>query len=106
LVELAVSVTNEGPMQAAEVIQVYLEPPGLRLERPRRLLVAFQWLMLQPGETRRVKLAISLRCLACFDSEQDTFVLEEGAHRLVVARHADDPGQAVLLELEAMVLGP
>jgi beta-glucosidase len=106
LVELAVSVTNEGPMQAAEVIQVYLEPPGLRLERPRRLLVAFQWLMLQPGATRRVKLAISLRCLACFDSEQDTFVLEEGAHRLVVARHADDPGQAVSLELEAMVLGP
>ena len=105
-VELAVSVRNDGLMQAAEVVQVYLEPPGLRLERPRRQLVAFQRVMLQPGETQRLTLAIPLRRLACFDPEQDAFVVEEGMHRLVVARHADDPGQAVTLELEAMLLGP
>ncbi|MFO0017087.1 MAG: beta-glucosidase [Synechococcaceae cyanobacterium] len=105
-VELSVSVINEGAMPAAEVVQVYLEPPGLRMERPRRLLVAFQRWMLQPGETQRLTLSIPLRRLACFDPDGDAFVLEQGLHRLVVACHADDPGQAVTLELEAMELGP
>jgi hypothetical protein len=33
-------------------------------------------------------------------------VLEGGEHRLVVGGHAEDPGQAVSLELPAAVLGP
>ena len=76
------------------------------MERPQRLLVAFQRLMLQPNETQRLTLSIPLRRLACFDPDADAFVLEKGGHRLVVARHADAPGEAVMLELEAMQLGP
>ncbi len=105
-VELAVSVTNEGEMDAAEVVQVYLEPPGLLLERPLRTLVAFQRLDLPAGGQRRVVLTVPPRRLACFDPERDAFVLEAGLHRLVVARHAEDPGQAVCVELQAAVLGP
>lgn len=105
-VELAVSVSNEGLIEAAEVLQVYLEPPGLRLERPRRTLVAFQRLTLQPGERQRLSLSIAMRRLACFDPACDAFVLEKGRHRLVVARHADDPGLVVELQLEAALLGP
>jgi beta-glucosidase len=105
-VELAVSVTNVGEMDGAEVVQVYLEPPGLLLERPQRMLAAFQRLHLCAGEERRLVLTIPLRQLACFDPQQDAFVLEAGVHRLVVASHAEDPGQAVSLELQAAVLGP
>jgi len=105
-VELAVSVINAGAMEAAEVVQVYLEPPGLLLERPRRTLAAFERLPLHPGEQRRLSLRIPLRQLACFDPQRDAFVLEAGVHRLVVARHAEDPGEAVSLELQAAVLGP
>jgi beta-glucosidase len=105
-VELTLTVRNEGPMEAAEVIQVYLEPPGLLLERPRRTLVAFQRLSLPAGERRRQALIIPLRQLACFDPPRDAFVLEGGMHQLVVASHAQDPGQAVCLELLATVLGP
>jgi beta-glucosidase len=105
-VQLSVSVVNEGSVQAAEVVQVYLEPPGLRLERPRRMLVAFQRLELQPGERRRLTFPIALRRLACFDPDVDGFVLEQGLHRLVVARHADDPGLVVGVMLEATLLGP
>jgi beta-glucosidase len=105
-VQLAVTVSNEGTMAAAEVVQVYLEPPGLRLERPRRTLVGFQRLMLQPGERQRLTLTIALRRLACFDPDVDAFVLEAGLHRLVVARHADDRGLVVTLELAAALLGP
>jgi beta-glucosidase len=105
-VELAVTVRNSGAVAAAEVVQVYLEPPGERLERPMRSLVAFQRLHLEPGASRRLQLTIPLRRLACFDSDCDAFVLEAGVHRLVVAPHAEAPGLAVALELEARVLGP
>ena len=94
-VEFSLAVANSGAMAAAEVVQVYLEPPGLLMERPRRTLVAFQRLHLQPGERRRLRLEIAWRRLACFSEARDGFVLESGRHRLVAARHADAPGLAV-----------
>jgi beta-glucosidase len=103
-VELTLSASNKGPMEAAEVVQVYLEPPGLLLERPQRALVAFQRLSLPAGEQRRLVMMIPLRQLAFFDRQRDAFVVEEGVHRLVVACHAEDPGQMVCLELQAAVL--
>jgi beta-glucosidase len=105
-VRLTVSVCNAGTMRAAEVLQVYLEPPGLLMERPPRTLVAFQRLELEPSEQRRLSLEIPLRRLACFHEGRDGFVLEAGPHRLVVARNADDPGLAAELTLAAAFLGP
>jgi len=104
--ELLVSVRNCGTVAAADVVQVYLEPPGVVLERPRRSLVAFQRVSLEPGETRRLTLSIPLRRLAYFAAERDSFALEAGLHRLVVAPHAEAPGVTVDLELEAAMLGP
>ena len=105
-VELDLTLANAGAMAAAEVVQVYLEPPGLLMERPRRTLVAFQRVSLQPGERRRLSLRIAWRRLACFSEARDGFVLESGLHRLVVARHADDPGLAVdLVVPQAVVEG-
>ncbi|SBO42711.1 beta-glucosidase [Cyanobium sp. NIES-981] len=103
-VELRLQVRNEGARSAAEVVQVYLEPPGELMERPARTLVAFARVPLEAGEERSVALVIPLRQLACFDAARDAFVVEAGRHRLVVARHADDPGQAVALELEETLI--
>lgn len=103
-VELSLAVRNGGTRTAAEVVQVYLEPPGRLMERPRRTLVTFERLELQPGEQRRLHLEIPLRRLACFDPVRDGFVLEAGLHRLVTARHADDPGLAADLLLPAALV--
>lgn len=103
--QLSVTVANTGPMAAAEVVQVYAEPPGQAAERPRRSLVGFRRLSLQPGQSERVAIQIPLRCLAWFDASRDAFVLEGGHHRLVVARHAEDEGISVDLPLEAGVVG-
>ncbi|MEA5441128.1 beta-glucosidase family protein [Cyanobium gracile] len=103
--QLSVTVANTGPMAAAEVIQVYAEPPGQAAERPRRSLVGFRRLSLQPGQRERVEIQIPLRRLAWFDASRDAFVLEGGRHRLVVARHAEDEGISVDLSLEAGVVG-
>jgi beta-glucosidase len=104
IVALSLTVTNTGARQAAEVVQVYLEAPGLLVERPARQLVAFERLNLVPGEVRTLTLAIPLLKLAFFDEASDAFRLEAGLHRLVVARHAEADGPAVELQLRETVL--
>ena len=103
---VAVEVCNRGGMAAAEVLQLYLEPPGRRVERPRRSLVAFARVPLSPGECRRLELAVPLRRLAFFDADRDGFALEPGLHRLVLARHCEDAGQACEADLPEVFLGP
>ena len=88
------------------MIQLYLEPPGLAVERPARTLVAFRRVQLAAAEQRRISLEVPLRHLAFFDPEQDGFRLEAGHHRLVVAHHSEDPGLACALELQGGWLGP
>jgi beta-glucosidase len=97
---------NAGAREAAEVVQVYLEPPGRVVERPTRQLVGFQRLSLAAGEVRAVVLTIPLRRLAWFDESRDAFRLEPGRHRLVLARHVEDGGIALQIELADTLLGP
>jgi beta-glucosidase len=105
ILQVSLMVTNSGPMAAAEVVQVYLEAPGQVVERPARTLVGFGRLQLEPGQVQRLELAIPIQRLAYFDEGADAFRLEAGLHRLVVARHAEDPGLAVEVEVRAMQLG-
>lgn len=102
---VAVTLHNRGAMTAAEVVQVYLEPPGLGLERPPRILVAFERVELAAGEHRRLQLSVPLRRLAVFDEARDGFVIHPGDHRLVLARHVEDPGLALTLPLPEWWLG-
>ncbi|WP_216904165.1 beta-glucosidase [Synechococcus sp. CCY 9618] len=104
--QLHLTVTNTGAMAAAEVVQIYAEPPGRAAERPTRFLAGFTRVSLEPGRSERVTVEIPLRRLAWFDEARDAFVLEGGCHRLVVARHAEDEGIRVDLTLEAQVVGP
>ncbi|CAK6687936.1 Thermostable beta-glucosidase B [Synechococcus sp. CBW1107] len=99
-VQVALKLHNQGTMRAAAVVQVYLEAPGLQLERPPRTLVAFQRLELERGERRRLELEIPLRRLAVFDPAQDGWVLESGMHRLVVAEHSEHTALAGELRFE------
>ncbi len=102
---VSVQVSHAGGMAVAEVLQLYLEPPGLQLERPRRTLVAFARVLLTPGEQRRISLPVPLRRLAFFDCQRDGFALEAGLHRLVLARHSEDVGQACAFSLPGVFLG-
>ncbi|MFO7628461.1 MAG: glycoside hydrolase family 3 C-terminal domain-containing protein [Prochlorococcaceae cyanobacterium] len=103
---LELTVQNTGAIAADEVVQVYGEPPALVVERPARILLGFARLKLAPGQVERLSLLLPLRRLAWFDSQADAFLIEPGCHRLVVARHVEDPGLAVELELQAELLGP
>ncbi|WP_254995315.1 beta-glucosidase family protein [Cyanobium sp. Aljojuca 7D2] len=104
--QVAVLVSNTGALASEVVVQVYVEPPGLALERPRRTLVGFGRLALEPGGSQRLCLPIPLRRLAYFDEATSHFWLEAGPHRLHVAQHSEDEGLVVELFCAATDLGP
>ncbi len=105
LLRVDVTVENTGTMAADDVVQIYGEVPAEAVERPVRILVGFTRVSLAPGQVERLSLEVPLRRLAWFDEALDAFVLEGGRHRLVVARHAEDEGIAVDLELESAIVG-
>jgi beta-glucosidase len=102
--QVELTVANSGSMAADHVVQLYAEPPGLALERPSRMLVAFARVSLGPGESQRLTIPVPLRRLAYFDEASDGFRLEPGRHRLLVARHAEDAGLGVDLDLSDLEL--
>lgn len=104
--QLSAVVSNAGAIASAAVVQVYLEPPGQALERPRRTLLGFGRLDLEPGCSQRLRLSIPARRLAYFDEATSHFWLEAGSHRLRFAQHSEDEGLVVEVTCAATDLGP
>jgi beta-glucosidase len=102
---LAVTAHNAGQLASEVVVQVYVEPPGLVLERPRRSLVGFTRALLEPGDSRQLQLAIPLRHLAYFDEVSGHFWLEAGCHRLRVGQHSEEEGLVLEINCAATDLG-
>jgi beta-glucosidase len=75
--------------------------PQLYLVHPRRLL-GFERIELDPGESRRVSMAVEPRMLARFDAPNQRWVLPPGTYRVAVGRSAAN----LLLTGEAFVMQP
>ena len=65
--EIEVPVTNTGTRAGSEVVQCYVEPPPVRVMRPRKELKAFGKVHLAPGETAIVRLTLTDRSFAVWD---------------------------------------
>jgi beta-glucosidase len=80
---VSVAVRNDGGMGADEVVQAYVSFPG-GVERPKKLLKAFQRISLDPGETRIVDMAIPLESLAWRNPATHGWEIESGMHGIHV----------------------
>jgi beta-glucosidase len=68
-VEVSVEVTNEGPRDGQEVVQLYIRQPVASRSRPLRELKAFDKVSLRAGETRRVTFRLEAASLGAHDDE-------------------------------------
>lgn len=81
--QIRLSITNTGNMEAAEVVQLYTRQLFGSRTRPLRELRAFEKIILQAGETREIVLTLDTRDLA-FHNQQMQQVVEAGAYQLWV----------------------
>ncbi|MGN8025330.1 glycoside hydrolase family 3 N-terminal domain-containing protein [Microbacterium sp. 22242] len=101
-VRATVTVTNRGERVAEELVQLYsLAPEHLAIPTPRRLLVAYARVRLQPGESRDVELAFEPARLAVWDDavrldgaprdwlHAGALRVQPGAYRIAAGASAD-----------------
>lgn len=117
-----IDITNTSDRPGSEVVQLYVEPPEARLQRPVRELKGFAKLRLEPGETKTARIELGRRAFAYFDTGDRTFeeleagapvpagsgpgrrtqagwYVEPGVYRLVLGRSSRDPVASLELTL-------
>ena len=82
-VQVNCKVTNTGGRAGAEVVQVYVSLPPRASEPPRRL-VAWDKILLEPGETKAVTLRLDPRYLSIFNLAKDDWELVPGEYEVYV----------------------
>ncbi len=81
--QVTVEVTNAGKRVGDEVVQMYIRDRVSSVTRPVKELKGFQRITLQPGETKKISLAITPDSLACFDINLD-YTVEPGEFEIMV----------------------
>jgi beta-glucosidase len=91
-VAVSVDVTNTGKRAGEEVVQLYVGFEGSRVDRPVKLLRAFDKVALAPGETKSVPLSVDVRDLAWYNAESRAWEVEPMTYSVLVgpsSREAD-----------------
>ncbi len=94
-VTVPVQVTNTGNFKGREVVQLYIAAPEGEIEKPRRVLSAFEKTdELKPGQTQQVTLTADPDTFASFDESSGSFVLEPGCYGVYIGNSLDHAAKA------------
>ena len=80
-IEVSVTVKNTGSVAGKEVVQVYVQAPKGKLEKPAQELKAFaNTRELKAGESQTLTMTIPVRDLASFDEAASQWLTEAGPY--------------------------
>jgi len=75
-IAVQVDVTNVGTRAGDEVVQLYVQHAGSKVDRPKQDLRGYARVSLKPGETRTVSLPLAAKSLAYWDSTSHAWIVE------------------------------
>ena len=90
VLEVTLNVTNTGKRDGDEVVQLYIHPPRMFMQRPERFLVGFARVALKAGETRQVTLRIKGEQLAYWSVGEQGYVVQPGTYELQAGASSAD----------------
>ena len=100
LATVSITVTNEGPYDGAEVVQLYIRDEYASVTRPVKELKAFKRIFLKNGESATVTFDITPEMLQCFGAE-NRWSVEPGEFTIMVgSSSADEDLQAISYVLQ------
>lgn len=104
-VELKVRVKNIGDMAGSEVVQIYAHDPYAVLTKPKKELVAFEKVYLEPGEEKILTITVQMEELKSFDpnlGEDGAWALEGGYYDLILATSSFDEDQKAVARIHCI----
>ncbi len=87
---VALTLSNRGAFDAAEVIQVYVGKPDSEVDRPVKELKGFAKVFVRAGGSEHVQIDVDHGELTWFDPEAVEWVFEPGTYRFYVGTSSDD----------------
>ncbi|MDD4922682.1 MAG: glycoside hydrolase family 3 N-terminal domain-containing protein [Bacteroidales bacterium] len=89
--EVSVSVKNIGKIAGKEVVQLYLNAPSGKIEKPVHELKAFaKTRLLKPSESETLKFTIDIRALASFWTSENAWIADAGKYEVQIAASSRD----------------
>jgi beta-glucosidase len=88
--DVSFDVTNSGGRAGVAVAQVYVASPASAVARPPKELKGFRRVALQPGETKRVTVPLTLRSLAYYDVSGNVWRADRGTYQVLIGSSAAD----------------
>jgi beta-glucosidase len=82
--DVTVDVTNTGDRAGEEIVQLYVGFDGSKVERPVKLLRAFDKVALAPGETKTVPLSVEVKELAWYNPDAGAWEIEHMTYGVLV----------------------
>ena len=89
-VKVSFKLTNEGAMEADEVVQLYVHRVGSAVEWPEKELKAFKRVNLKAGESKKVTLEIPFDDLRYWNETTNAWDLEHGKLQLLLGAASDN----------------
>jgi len=83
------NLTNTGSVAGAEVAQLYVHQEKASVPRPAKELKGFSKVVLQPGETRVVRIRVTARDLGFWDVHEHGWKTEADVYRLLIGPSSD-----------------
>ena len=111
----SVTVKNTGRVAGKEAVQLYISAPGKKLDKPSEELKDFaKTRLLKPGESQTVTFTITAKDLASYDTNRDSWVVEDGSYTVKVGASSRNIKQKaslnvskeIVVEKEHKVLSP
>lgn len=96
---VTVPVTNVGPREGKEVVQLYIADKESSLPRPDKELKGFSKVSLQPGETKEVSFVIKNDSLCFFDPDRHEWISEPGDFDILLGSSSSDIQTKVSISL-------
>jgi beta-glucosidase len=87
---VSVDVTNTGHRAGDEVVQLYVQHPHSKVERPREELKGFRRVSIAPNETKTVEIPLKASTLAYWDEKAGALKVEAEPLKLLVGSSSSD----------------
>ena len=90
VVEVSLDVTNRSSVDGDEVVQIYVQYPRSKVERPQRQLRGFKRVSIPAGETVHVTIPVAVEDLAYWNVEDHCWTVEKGRVRFLAGASSAD----------------